>query len=250
MLKQLLGNSIVQFLIGRAISSYMKLVGATTRWERLNEAAVLPFREGGGKLVATVWHARILATHKLWAFGPGAPKAKVLISQSREGAIVAETARGVGVEPVRGSAAKGGRLKGGVEAMRAMARHIEDGGIICITPDGPRGPRMRVKSGAVHLAKIAGAPLMVFTWSTSRRKVFNSWDRFMLPLPFGRGVLMWSDPIAPPAPDADEAEIEAVRAALEVEMLRAAAEADRRMGHEPIAPAPMAGEARAAATAQ
>lgn len=236
MLKQLLSNPIVQFLIGRAIGLYMGLAGATTRWERVNEAAAAPFR-AEGKLIVAVWHGRFMLVHKLWWFGPGEPKAMVLISQSREGGIVAEAARAVGAVPVRGSTAKGGRMKGGLEAMRGMARHIQDGGIVCITPDGPKGPRMRVKPGTVHLAKLARAPLVGMAWSTRRRRALSSWDRMTIPALFDRGVLIWSVPIAPPAPNASAADIEAVRLAFETEMNRIAAEADRRMGHEPIAPA-------------
>jgi lysophospholipid acyltransferase (LPLAT)-like uncharacterized protein len=182
----------------------------------------------------------------MWSFAPGVPKAKMLISQSREGGIVAHTSRTVGAEVIRGSAAKGGKSKGGVEAMRAMARHIDGGGAIALTPDGPRGPRMRVKRGPIQLARIAGAPLAALAWSTSNRIVFKkSWDHFILPLPFGRGALVWGDPVAPPAMDAGDAEIEAVRLRLENEMNRIAAEADRIAGVTPIQPAPLHAEAPA-----
>ena len=253
MLKQLLGNSIVQFLCGRAIGLYMLLVGVTTRWERVNRAAVEPFMRGEGRMIACIWHGRFMQVHKLWAFGPGVPRAKMLISQSREGAIVAHASRTVGADVIRGSAAKRGQMKGGMEAARAMARHISAGGIICMTPDGPRGPRMRASKGAAQIAKMTGASLVGLAWSTSNRIVFKSWDRFILPLPFGRGALVWCEPIAAPAADDDEDAIEAVRAKLEAEMIRAAAEADRRAGVHVIEPADL-GETRsrraAAATAQ
>ena len=240
MAKRFLGNSIVQYLIGRAIGGYMLFVGVTTRWTKVNRQAVEPFWEpDGGKLVGCIWHGRFSLIHKMWAFGPGVPKAKMLISQSREGGIVAHTSRTVGAEVIRGSAAKGSQRKGGVEALLAMARHIEDGGVIAMTPDGPRGPRMRAKKAPVQLAKLAGAPLMAVTWATSNRIVFDkSWDHFVLPLPFGRGALIWSDPIQPPPPDASDADIEAVRLKLETEMNRIAAEADRIAGVTPIEPAP------------
>jgi hypothetical protein len=240
MLKNLLNNPVVQFLIGRAIGAYMLFVGVTTRWTRVNQSAIEPFwREGGGALVGCIWHGRFMQVHKMWAFGPGVPRAKMLISQSREGGVVAHASRAVGAEVIRGSAAKRGQQKGGAEAMRAMARHIEAGGIICMTPDGPRGPRMRARKGPVQLAKLAEAQLIGVTWATSNRIVFKkSWDRFVFPLPFGRGALVWSDPIAPPAPDASEAEIEAIRAKLEAEMNRIAAEADRIAGVAVIEPAP------------
>ncbi|HYD87241.1 MAG TPA: lysophospholipid acyltransferase family protein [Vitreimonas sp.] len=239
MAKKFLGNSVVQYLIGRAIGGYMLFVGITTRWTRVNRAAVEPFwRPEGGKLIGCIWHGRFSLVHKMWSFERGVPKAKMLISQSREGGIVAHTSRTVGAEVIRGSAAKGEKRKGGVEAMRAMARHIEGGGVICMTPDGPRGPRMRVKRGPIQLAKLAGAPLLAVTWSTSNRLVFDkSWDHFIFPLPFGRGALVWGDPIQPPPMDASDAEIEAVRLKLETEMNRIAAEADRIAGVEPILPA-------------
>jgi len=247
MAKKLLGNSFVQFLIGRAIGGYMLFVGVTTRWTCVNRAAIEPFwRPDGGKLIGCIWHGRFSLVHKMWSFKPGVPKAKMLISMSREGGIVAHTSRTVGAEVIRGSAAKGTQRKGGVEAMRAMARHIDGGGVICMTPDGPRGPRMRVKRGPVQLAKLAGAPLIAVTWATSNRIVFNkSWDHFVFPLPFGRGALIWGDPIAPPAMDASDAEIETVRRKLEAEMNRIAAEADRIAGVPPIEPAPLAAEAAA-----
>jgi lysophospholipid acyltransferase (LPLAT)-like uncharacterized protein len=200
---------------------------------------VEPFWEpDGGKVIGCIWHGRFSLIHKMWSFGPSIPKAKMLISQSREGGIVAHTSRTVGAEVIRGSAAKGRQSKGGVDAMRAMARHIDGGGVIAMTPDGPRGPRMRVKRGPIQLAKLAGAPLLAVTWATSRRIVFaKSWDQFVLPLPFGKGALIWGDPIDPPAMDASDAEMEAVRLKLEVEMNRIAAEADRLAGVDVIEPA-------------
>ena len=107
---------------------------------------------------------------------------------------------------------------------RGTVDRLEDGGVIAMTPDGPRGPRMRAKRGPVQLAKLAGSPLMAIAWSTSNCIVFHkSWDHFILPLPFGHGALIWGDPIAPPPMDASDAEIEAVRLKLENEMNRIAA---------------------------
>ncbi|MCA8887098.1 MAG: lysophospholipid acyltransferase family protein [Hyphomonadaceae bacterium] len=251
MLKSLLGNPVFQFILGRLIGGYMLFVGVTTRWRRVNEAAVQPFqRPNGGKLIGCIWHGRFSLIHKMWKFGRGVPRAKMLISQSREGGIVAHTSMTVGAEVIRGSEAKKGanKRKGGVEAMRDMARHIDGGGVMAMTPDGPRGPRMRVKRGPIILAKIAGAPLLAVTWATSNRIVFEkSWDQFVLPLPFGKGALIWGNPIAPPSPDASDAEVEAVRAALEAEMNRIAAEADRIAGVPAIEPAPPRADAAMAA---
>lgn len=239
MLKTLLANPIIQFLIGRAIGGYMLLVGATTRWTRVNEAAAGHFWSGRGRVLLCVWHGRFPLAHKLWKFGPGTTKAKMLISQSREGGIVAHTARTVGADVIRGSAAKRGQSKGGVEATFAMTRHLSEAGMVAVTPDGPRGPRMRARKGPVQVAKLGEAPMLPAAWSTTHRVVFNkSWDHFILPLPFGRGALVWGEPVDPPGPDASDAEIEAVRIKLETELNRVSAEADRLAGVAAIEPAP------------
>lgn len=237
-MKSILGNPVVQFLLGRLIGSYLLFVGITTRWQKVNRAAVEPFwAPDGGQVIACIWHGRFPLIHKMWSFKHGVPKAKMLISQSREGGIVAHTSRTVGADVIRGSSAKGGQSKGGMEAVRAMARQIRSGGIVAMTPDGPRGPRMRVKKGPIQLAKLTGAPLLALAWSTSNRRVFDSWDNFILPYPFGRGALVWGNPIAAPSPDATEEEMERVRLALEAEMNRISAEADRIAGVPVIEPA-------------
>jgi lysophospholipid acyltransferase (LPLAT)-like uncharacterized protein len=96
-MKSILGNPIVQFLIGRLIGSYMLFVGVTTCWRKVNREAAEPFMApGGGRLIACIWHGRFPLIHKMWSYKPGVPKAKMLISQSREGGIVAHTSRTVG----------------------------------------------------------------------------------------------------------------------------------------------------------
>lgn len=217
----------------------MALVGTTTRWNRVNAAAQAPYRhDAQARAILCVWHGRFMEAHALWVFGRGAPKCKFLISRSREGGIITHAARTIGVDVIRGSAAKRNQQKGGFEAGRELLRHIENGGAIGMTPDGPRGPRMRARMGVVQVAKLAQAPLLCLAWSTRWRIVFNSWDQFILPLPFGRGALVWAPPIAPPSPDADSAELERVRAKLEAELNRISAEADRLAGVPVIEPAP------------
>ena len=238
MLKTLLGNPVFQYVVGRTIGFYMLFVGITTRWERVNQAAIEPFWRGEGKMIGCIWHGRFTLIHKMWRFGRGIPPAKMLISRSREGGLVSWVSRTVGAEVIRGSAAKRGQQKGGVEATLQMARHLDGGGVIAMTPDGPRGPRMRAKRGAVQLARLAGASLMGVTWATSNRIVFQgSWDKFVFPLPFGRGALVWTDPIPVPE-DANAETMERLRLQLETEMIRIAAEADRIAGVDAIEPAP------------
>jgi hypothetical protein len=240
MLKRLLRTSWVQQLLGLLLAGYMGLVKSTTRWEVRGKEAIEPIWAGRKGVVGCVWHARVLMTIAGWP--THVQPATILISRSPDGEFVAHAARHHNIGVIRGSARNPTKTKekGGLAAFRAMADHIAAGGCIAVTPDGPRGPRMRASLGAVRLARATGAPMMAYAWSTSSRVVFDSWDRFILPLPFARGVIVWKGPIDPPPPD-DPAALEAKRLELETAMNAAAREADEATGCsviEPAAPRP------------
>ncbi|HVY84276.1 MAG TPA: lysophospholipid acyltransferase family protein [Caulobacterales bacterium] len=237
MLKQLLASPIVQFLIGRAIGLYMHLVGVTTRWRMVNRAGVERVWAGREGVIACIWHGRFFLVHKMWRFDRRTQKPWFLISQSREGGVVTHASRTVGADVIRGSAAKGAKRKGGFEAMREILRLIAQNDVVGMTPDGPRGPRMHASIGPIQVAKLSGAPILPLAWSTKWRIVMGSWDRFILPLPFGRGARVWGELIHVPR-DADAEQMEAARLALENELNRISAEADRLAGAPVIEPAP------------
>jgi lysophospholipid acyltransferase (LPLAT)-like uncharacterized protein len=157
----------------------------------------------------------------------------MLISGHRDGRFIARAVARFGIRAITGSS-----TRGGATAARECVSALASGSIVCIAPDGPRGPRMRASPGAVEIARIAGKPLVPVAYSTTRRRVLGSWDRFLLALPFGRGVFVVGDPIDPPAAE-DRAASEAVRQQLEDALIAVTAEADRRTGHAPIAPAPV-----------
>ena len=78
--------------------------------------------------------------------------------------------------------------------MRGMISFFESGGHLAITPDGPQGPRHVVQKGVVELARLTSAPILPVAYGASRKKVFNSWDHFLL-LPFCKVVYIWGEPI-------------------------------------------------------
>jgi hypothetical protein len=133
-----------------------------------------------------------------------------------------------------------------MRAMREMVRAVRAGSAICITPDGPRGPRMRANVGPVALAKLAGVPVVPVAFSVTRGRMLDSWDRLLLAYPFGRGVFIVGEPIEVSG-DADETALEAARLTLERRLTEITAEADRRCGRIPVEPAPAASAAERAA---
>lgn len=247
MLKTFLRSSLIQIVIGRLLGVYMLVVGLTTRWAHVNREAAERLWAAGGPAVICFWHGRLLLSHVGWSLGGWLPArsqpVKVLISFSREGAVAADATRTVGAGVIRGSAAKGEKRKGGMEATRAMLRQLSSGGAVAMAPDGPRGPRMRAQMGPVLLARHAGAPIICFAWATRGHRVMKSWDRFILPLPFSRGFYIWSDPIHV---DAGPDGLELARRRLEDELTRITIEADRLAGLPVIEAAPLAAAAQEA----
>jgi lysophospholipid acyltransferase (LPLAT)-like uncharacterized protein len=167
-------------------------------------------------------------------------KLRMLISHHRDGAIIADTIGHFGLGTVRGSASKSGseKNKGGAAALRAMVKAVRAGDGVGITPDGPSGPYMRASDGVAVLAKLTGIPIIPATYSVSRRKIMKSWDRFCFAKPFGRGVIVWGEPIlvdrkAPPE------ELEQKRIEIEESLNSLTREADLLVGVDPIEPLPL-----------
>jgi lysophospholipid acyltransferase (LPLAT)-like uncharacterized protein len=111
-----------------------------------------------------------------------------------------------------------------------MVRFLRNGIDIAITPDGPKGPRHVVKEGVIRLARITGVPIFPVTFNCSRKYHVNSWDRFLFPVPFSKGVFIWGNPITIPR-SANKAEAERKRNVLEQELTRITVQADRYFLH-------------------
>ena len=238
MFKRLMRSSFMAAVIGWLVAAYMVLVKYTTRWEVEHVERAQPIIESGEGLIALTWHSRFLMLNSAWKKSYALPH--VLISRSRDGAIVAKTTQFLGLKSIRGSAKKAtsNKAKGGAKASLEIVTALETGGCIVITPDGPRGPRQRLGDGPLRLAKLTGAPILPCTFSVARRKQFNSWDKFILPKLFGRGKIIWGTPVTIPE-DTDDAALEKIRLSIEMEMNTLLADADIALGHAAVEPAAM-----------
>lgn len=137
------------------------------------------------KVIFAFWHRDILPLMYLQRNKNFA----VLISQSQDGDIVAGASEKLGYITVRGSSKRDGG-----KATREMVK-LSKNRSIGITPDGPKGPAKEFKEGIVFIAKVTKLPVVLVSVDINREKVFNSWDRFRLPLPFSRIVVKYSDQI-------------------------------------------------------
>ena len=226
-----------QRLLGVLVASLMWLFHLTVRWERHVDPQTQALFDAGKPVILCMWHGRMFFLSGGWARPPR--RLGVLTSAHRDGQLIARGARRFGYETVLGST-----RRGGATALRGMSRLLMQGTTVVITPDGPKGPRMRFKAGAVKAAQMTGAPLVALTGSASPRKLFSTWDRFCLPLPFARGVIHFGPPVYVPR-DADEATLERCRRSAEVSLNTLTNTAERSLGQEetPAAPEPPAEEA-------
>ena len=164
----------------------IQLVHACLRIETLNDEPLRELWQAHRHVILAFWHDQLL----LMARGYRGPGASVLISASRDGEYIARTMEYFGIGSVRGSSTRGGRA-----AFREMLELAKAPLDLVITPDGPKGPRHEVKEGVVQLARLSGRPVVPMAFACSRGHRFSSWDRFLLPLPPGRGVFSFGAPL-------------------------------------------------------
>ena len=230
--RRLAHSPALEVLAAWLIAGLIMLVRVTGRWTVLGGDALNDRLERGEALIGCFWHGRLMMMPYLWRRGR---RMNVLISHHRDGRLIARAIRHFALRTVRGSTSRGA-----LAGSRELYGLLRAGESIAITPDGPRGPRMRAAPGVVRLAALTGVPILPAAFSTRRRRVLSSWDRFVVALPFTRGVFVIGDPITVPR-DASPVAIEQARQDLESRLNVLSAEADRLTGHAPITPAPETG---------
>ena len=140
----------------------------------------------GKNVILSFWHDQLF----MMAAGYAGPKANVMISASMDGELIARTMTYFDIGSIRGSSSRGGRA-----AFRAMIDLGDEPLDLAFTPDGPRGPRHEIKDGVVQLARVTGRPIVPMAFACSNGHRFNSWDRFLLPYPWGKGVYSFGAPV-------------------------------------------------------
>jgi len=169
------------------------LIRATRRTMRLTHVGREPIerlRAQHRPYIHAFWHGHMF----LMPYSYTGRRIAIMISEHQDGELIARTMKRFGHESIRGST-----TSGGASALRAAVRALRRGCDVGFTPDGPRGPRHRVQPGVIQAARLSGAPIVPVAFAASRRKVFGSWDAFIVPWPFSRGVFVYGEPIEVPA---------------------------------------------------
>lgn len=207
--------------VGVAAAEYLRFVGWTNRFT-LEPSDILERGDADMPIIAAFWHGQ----HFLAPIArkPKHP-AKMLASRHRDGEINAIAAEWLGIGTIRGSGNHGGSFvhKAGVAAFQAMVDALAEGCSVALSADVPKVARV-AGLGVIKLAQISGRPIYPGAIATSRRIVFDNWDRTTFNLPFGRAAGVGAEPIRVPH-DADAAALEAARLLLEQRLNAATARA-------------------------
>jgi len=195
--------------------AYLRFVGLTTLTRIRGREHVEALHSRGLRCLYAFWHER----QAFFTYTHRGERASVLVSRSKDGEIIARIMALFGIGSCRGSS-----TRGGVSAARELSRALQSGDI-GITPDGPKGPPREVKPGVVALARSLGVPIVPITNALSRRLLLGSWDRFQLPLPFGRALVLHAPPILVGPQDDLEAKARELKETLD----RITEEADREV---------------------
>jgi lysophospholipid acyltransferase (LPLAT)-like uncharacterized protein len=164
----------------------------------------------GRNVIYAFWHGHLF--YLMYRYrGSGV---RILVSQSRDGEFLSRVLAHFGLPTIRGSSTRGGG-----RSFLKLVRHIRSGGSAAMAPDGPRGPRHRAQPGIIGLARLSGVPILPVAVGAHWKVEFQSWDRFLLPLPRSRVIVAYDEPVVVPS-NADAELMEQKRLELESKLLK------------------------------
>uniref|UniRef100_UPI0040489A27 lysophospholipid acyltransferase family protein n=1 Tax=Cyanobium sp. TaxID=2164130 RepID=UPI0040489A27 len=217
--RTLLNNRALVWLVGSLLNAYGQLFLITSRLRIEADPEVERLvREQRVPVIYALWHSHVFFVPLFRTFERRA--VSVLLSAHRDAQIVGVAARLRGIRLVFGSS-----TRGGAKAYLQLLTVLQSGESVVMTPDGPKGPAERVKSGVIRLAQQSGCAIVPVALASSRLHRLKSWDRSLLPLPFSKAVFELGAPLYCP----DEALLEPLQQQLEDAIQTTVARAAQRV---------------------
>ncbi|MGM0441627.1 MAG: lysophospholipid acyltransferase family protein [Elusimicrobiota bacterium] len=162
---------------------YIRILGWTTDFKYYN-LAPLP----DPPYILAFWHSRLM----FLVYSHRGRGINVLVSRSRDGGVISKVIHNFGFGTVRGSSSRGASASA-IGLIKLLKRKK----VCAITPDGPKGPREKVKEGLPAIAKKTGCPVVPLAYAVKSRTLLDTWDNFVLPWPFNKGVVVSGRPVKP-----------------------------------------------------
>jgi lysophospholipid acyltransferase (LPLAT)-like uncharacterized protein len=213
-------SGVLPRLLSRAAGAAVLLHRTTLTVRRVHFDRFLDLKARGVPILFALWHGRMflsIQAHRREGI-------VTMASRSKDGDVIAGWLERNGYSVVRGSSSRGGS-----QALREMVRRVRAGRAAALTVDGPTGPPRIVQPGIVQLARLTGGWILPITSSSARPRFLASWDRYLLPMPFSRNVVLYGQPFPIPADTGDAGVAERIAASLD----DATREADHLTGISP-----------------
>ncbi len=168
-------------------ASFIRGLRATVRLKYHGAEGIRGWEREERHFILAFWHRHLL----LMPYGYRGERISVLVSQSRDGELIARTVAHLGIDSSRGST-----TRGGMAGMRDLLRKAQAGYDLAFTPDGPKGPASVVQPGVILAAAATGLPIQPVALAASRCRRLNSWDRFVVPLPGAAVHFVYGEPMS------------------------------------------------------
>lgn len=169
----------------RVGTGIIKVLGNTWRIRVVGQERINSLRSNSKPFIFSLWHGHLLPL--LWHHRNEG--ISILISEHRDGELIARTAELLGYNTVRGSSTRGAE-----RALLGLVRALNEGKEVAITPDGPRGPAYTYAPGALIAAQRSGALILPIVARANRAWHLKSWDKFMIPKPFAKITVGYGEP--------------------------------------------------------
>lgn len=186
-IKKILRSSTTQIILAGIGHSYLWFVFKTTRWTYVGLQHSEKLIQNNIPFIAAFWHGRLAMLPFLWRWNR---PFYMLLSEHGDGRFISKIIKHRGINSIYGST-----TRGGAQAALSCVRELKQGHCMGITPDGPKGPRHETSDGLIHIARLSNAPVIPISYSIRRHKFLKTWDRFLVPLPFTRGIFVIGEPI-------------------------------------------------------
>jgi lysophospholipid acyltransferase (LPLAT)-like uncharacterized protein len=167
-------------------AAFIRCLRATVRVQYHGEERIREWERTGTHFILAFWHRHLL----LMPYAYRGKRISVLVSQSKDGELIARTVARLGIDSSRGSSSRGG-----IAGLRSLLRKADEGWDVAFTPDGPRGPLREVQPGVILAAASTGLPILPVAIAASKAKLLRSWDRFLVPLPFAKVHIVYGEPL-------------------------------------------------------
>ncbi len=166
---------------------YLWFVFKTTQWDYVGFEHAKNLINANQSFLVCFWHGRLAMMPFAWVWDK---PLHMLLSEHGDGKLISRLIQHRKINSIYGSSTRGG-VKAAIEAVRVL----KNGHCIGITPDGPKGPRHHVADGVIHIARLAKSPIIPVSYALTRRRFLKTWDNFLFPLPFSKGVYIIGAPI-------------------------------------------------------